>query len=218
MQSVGSSPWPEPPRRNRHLSSTPHHAHEDVLAILTGTGVVSLGVVLLSEASLMTGGTVGLALLLVHWTGAEFGVLFVAVNIPFFLLSFARLGWVRSARTVVAVGVVSGLSGYTADWIEVGHVHPLYAAAAGGALVGLGLLVLFRHGTTLGGFNILALHAQENWGLRAGYVQLALDTSVLLGSLMIFGGTTFLVSLSATVVINGVIAMNHKPGRYLGAS
>ena len=105
MQTVGS-PWPDQPDRIRHPATTPHRVHEDILAILIGTGVVSVGIMLLSKAELSTGGTVGLSLLLARWTGSDFGLLFLAVNLPFYLLSFARLGWMMAVRTAVAVVAV----------------------------------------------------------------------------------------------------------------
>ncbi|MBB3233032.1 YitT family protein [Halomonas stenophila] len=38
----------------------------------------------------------------------------------------------------------------------------------GGSLIGLGMRVLFRHRTSLGGINILALFLQQRHGWRAG--------------------------------------------------
>ncbi|MFL7031821.1 YitT family protein [Vibrio cyclitrophicus] len=37
------------------------------------------------------------------------------------------------------------------------EIHALYAALLGGGLIGTGMLVIFRHKMSLGGFNILAL-------------------------------------------------------------
>ena len=46
----------------------------------------------------------------------------------------------------------------------------------------------------------------------------AIDALILLGSLFVVTMEQFALSLLATVVINLVIATNHKPGRYLGVS
>ena len=45
--------------------STGHRGYEDLQALLTGSLVAAFGIVLLNEAGLLTGGTVGLALLLI---------------------------------------------------------------------------------------------------------------------------------------------------------
>ena len=78
------------------------------------------------------------------------------------------------------------------------------------------MLILFRHGSSLGGFNTLALLAQERYGWRAGYVQLALDATIVVASLSIVSPTMVALSALGAVVVNLVLAFNHRPGRYLG--
>ncbi len=199
-------------------STNAHRLHEDIAAVFTGTLIVALGVAFLSKATLLTGGTAGLSLLLQYATGFEFGSLFLAVNLPFYALSILRMGWKLTVRTFLAVLMVSYLTTLTTAWVGIDYLNPIYAAVAGGMLVGLGLLILFRHRTSLGGVNILALYAQECYGLSAGYVQLAIDGLILLASLFVVTLEQFALSLLATIVINLVIATNHKPGRYLGVS
>lgn len=179
---------------------------------------MALGVTLFSKATLLTGGTAGLALLLQYATPFEFGPLFFVLNLPFYALSILRMGWKLTVRTFLAVLLVSFFSRMTPGWIGIDHLHPIYAAFAGGVLIGLGLLVLFRHRTSLGGVNILALYAQERFGLRAGYVQLALDAVVLSCAFFVIEPDKVALSLVGTAVVNLVIAINHKPGRYLGIS
>jgi uncharacterized membrane-anchored protein YitT (DUF2179 family) len=195
-----------------------HRLHEDIVAGFTGTLIVALGIAFLSKATLLTGGTAGLALLLQYATGFEFGSLFLVVNLPFYALSILRMGWKLTIRTFLAVLLVSYLTKLTSAWLGIDYLQPIYAAVAGGTLIGLGLLILFRHRTSLGGINILALYAQERYGLRAGYVQLAIDALILLASLFVVTMEQFALSLLATIMINLVIATNHKPGRYLGVS
>lgn len=200
------------------IAPSPHLWWEDAAAVLTASLIMSLAVTLLSKAQLLTGGTSGLALLLVYATGTDFGLSFFALNLPFYLLSLRSLGWKPTARTFVAVALVSLLSRLTPSWVSVGQVAPIYAAIAGGALLGVGMLILFRHRTSLGGVNLLALYAQEKRGLRAGYVQLTLDALILLSALTILDKERVLVSLVAAVVLNLVLATNHRPGRYTGVS
>jgi uncharacterized membrane-anchored protein YitT (DUF2179 family) len=83
------------------------------------------------------------------------------------------------------------------------------------SLVGLGLLVIFRHGASLGGFNVLALLLQERLNFRAGYVQMGLDVSVILLALFVVAPATVLLSAVGAVVLNIILAFNHRPGRYL---
>jgi len=134
------------------------------------------------------------------------------------VLAWMRMGWKLTLRTFLAVLLVSALSKMTPSWISLDHVHPMYGAIIGGALMGIGLLILFRHRASLGGINILALYLQERYRLRAGYIQLGLDTAILLCSLTVLEYDKFALSLAGAAVLNLILATNHRPGRYVGVS
>ena len=198
--------------------AVPHHLYEDVLALLTGTMLVALGLVLYTHAGLITGSSAGLALLIQYVTGYGFGAVFFVINLPFYCLAVKRMGWPFALRTFAAVALISVLSQLTPNWIGIGHLNPLYAAVAGGGLMGMGLLVLFRHRAGLGGFNILALYLQDNYGIRAGYFQLAVDLTILIVSLFYIELDKVALSVVGAAVLNLIIAINHRPGRYVGMS
>jgi uncharacterized membrane-anchored protein YitT (DUF2179 family) len=94
-------------------------------------------------------------------------------------------------------------------------INPLYAAAMGGLLAGVGLLILFRHKASLGGINVLVLYLQERYGLRAGVIQLVLDGSILLASIPMISLKSVFISLIGAAVMNMTLAINHRPGRYV---
>ena len=58
--------------------------------------------------------------------------------------------------------------------------------------------------------------AQERLGWRAGYVQLGFDVAVVLLALTVVPPVGVLLSALGVVVLNTVLAMNHRPGRCLG--
>ncbi|TGO04174.1 YitT family protein [Serinibacter arcticus] len=197
-----------------------HSVVEDVFGILTGAFIASLGLNLLQAVDAVTGGTAGLALLLSYALPIPFGVLFFAVNIPFFLLALRAKGWGFTARSATAVALAAVLASLhpfagLADTIGLA-LHPVYAILTGNLLAGVGLLMLFRHRASLGGFNILALTLQERLGWSAGYVQMGLDVAVVLLALTVVAPQTVLLSAAGAVVLSLVLVLNHKPGRYLG--
>lgn len=194
-----------------------HSVLEDILGIVTGTFTVSLGLFLLKSSGAVTGGTAGLALLLSYVGALPFGVLFFTVNVPFFALAVWKKGWDFTLRTMAAVALVSGLSSLHPLALQVVTLDPLYAALGGNLLAGVGLLILFRHKASLGGFNILALILQERLNWRAGYVQMALDTAIVLTAFAVVDPGNVLLSAVGAVLLNLVLALNHRPGRYLGA-
>lgn len=177
--------------------------------------LVSLGVALMGAAGLVTGGVAGLCLLLHYTTGIGFGQIFFVLSLPFYAFALRRLGSVFTLKTLGAVLLFSLCAEYLPRFLQLGSVHPAYAALMGGILIGVGLLMLFRHRASLGGFNILCLYLQERFGWRAGLVQLALDALILLLSLPLVGPTAWLPSLLGTLVLNLTLAVNHRPGRYL---
>ncbi len=194
----------------------PHTRTEDAVGIATGAFLASMGLFALDAGGVTTGGTAGLALLVTHAASWSFHVAFLAVSLPFVALAVRRKGWGFTARSAVALALVSVFTALHPLALRVGSIDPVYAALVGNLLAGLGILVVFRHGASLGGFNVIALLCQERLGLRAGYVQLALDLVVIGVSFTVLPWPAVLLSAAGAVVLNVEIAMNHRPGRYLG--
>lgn len=193
----------------------PHTLLEDALGYVTSIVVTSLGLYLIQSVGAVTGGTAGLSLLVSYWTGLPFEVLFVLVNLPFFGLALSKKGVGFTLRSLGCVIAVSAMTRVHADLLPLDGLDTIYGVVAGNLLVGLGLLVIFRHGASLGGFNVLALLLQERLDLRAGYVQMGLDLSVILLALFVVSPVTVALSAVGAVVLNIILAFNHRPGRYL---
>jgi len=193
----------------------PHTLLEDALGYVTSIVVTSLGLYLIQSVGAVTVGTAGLSLLVSYWTGLPFEVLFVLVNLPFFGLALSKKGIGFTLRSLGCVIAVSAMTRVHADLLPLDGLDTVYGVVAGNLLVGLGLLVIFRHGASLGGFNVLALLLQERLNLRAGYVQMGLDISVILLALFVVSPATVLLSALGAVVLNIILAFNHRPGRYL---
>ncbi|MCW5721880.1 MAG: YitT family protein [Devosia sp.] len=200
--------------------STPsrHKLHEDIFAMLIGTVLVALGITFYSEVALATGSTAGLALLLQYLTGWPFGVLFFTINLPFYVLAVMRMGWPFAIKTFLCVALVSWFTTQFPLWIDIAAIHPLFAALVGGGLMGLGILSLFRHKASVGGINILSLFLQDNFGIRAGYFQLGVDAVILIAAFFILPLDRVLYSVLGALVLNLIVALNHRPGRYVGFS
>jgi uncharacterized membrane-anchored protein YitT (DUF2179 family) len=195
-----------------------HGLYEDALAMLMGTLFVSFGILIYAKAVLLVGSTAGLSLLLHYLTGIGFGPNFFVVNLPFYLLALRRMGWRFTLRTFVAVSLVSLFSRFNGAWIDFSHLDPIYATVIGGGLTGTGLLMLFRHRTGLGGVTILAIYLQEAFGIRAGYFQLAVDLAILAAAFFVLSPDRLALSVVGAGIVNLILAINHKPGRYLGVT
>jgi uncharacterized membrane-anchored protein YitT (DUF2179 family) len=193
----------------------PHSLIEDVLALLLGTLVVSFGAALLKQAGALTGGMAGLAFLIHYTTGVKFGAAFFAVNLPFYYLAFRRMGKGFVIKTFCAVGLVSVFTELHSHFIDVSSLNPLYAAILANCMMGIGFIVLFRHKSSLGGSNILALYLQDRYKLSAGKFMMGVDVCIVVASLFVVSLQMLAVSILGAVILNLIIAMNHRPNRYL---
>jgi uncharacterized membrane-anchored protein YitT (DUF2179 family) len=193
-----------------------HSFLEDAFGLLTGTFVASLGIYLLKSAHAVTGGTAGLSLLLSYATGWSFGLLYFLTNLPFFVLAIRAKGWDFSVRTLISIALVSAFAYLHPLMLPEAQLNPVYATLVGNLLAGVGMLMVFRHRSSLGGLNTLALILQERLGWRAGYTQLAMDVTIILAALAVVPVTNVALSAVGAVVLNVVLALNHRPGRYLG--
>lgn len=66
-----------------------------------------------------------------------------------------------------------------------------------------------------GGVGILALYLQDRYGWRAGKVQMAVDCCIVLLALWSVEPLRVAWSIAGAVALNLVLAMNHRPGRYM---
>lgn len=193
-----------------------HSWLEDALAILVGTLLISFGVAMFKSAGLLTGSTAGLAFLVHYQTGVPFGVAFSLINLPFYWLAVKRMGWVFTLKTFAAVTLLSLFTGLHAQFAHFDGLNPFYSGLIGGLMMGMGFIALFRHKASLGGVNILALFVQDRYGIRAGKLQLGLDLVILLASLFLVSVPALLGSVLGAAALNMIIAMNHRPDRYIG--
>jgi uncharacterized membrane-anchored protein YitT (DUF2179 family) len=193
-----------------------HSLFEDVQALVTATLFVALGVTMYSAAGLLTGGTAGIAFLIHYGTGWRFGTVFFVINLPFVWFAVRTMGWRFTIKTFVAVALLSLFSELVPHVIRFDTLQPAYAAVMGGFLIGAGLLMLFRHHASLGGLNVVVLWLQERHGWRAGKVQMAIDCAIVAAAFAVVEPARVLLSVLGAVALNLVVAVNHKPGRYLG--
>lgn len=196
-------------------SAIRHRRYEDVLALLTGTLFAAVGVLMFKQIGLITGGTTGIAFLLHYSTGWNFGLVFFVLNLPFYALAWKRMGRAFTLKTFCAVALMAAFTNLLPQWLHFDVLHPLLATVLGGSLMGCGMLILFRHRASLGGFNVLVLYLQERYGWRAGVLQMGLDCSIVLVSFFLRDWQLIALSVLGAVVVNQTLATNHRAGRYM---
>ncbi len=194
-----------------------HSLIEDAQGIAYGAFMASFGIVILTHLGFVTGQTAGMAVLISYATGWGFGPVFFAINLPFYILGYLRMGPGFTLKTFIAVALVSGLSMLMPGWISFATLTPAMGAVLIGLMSGSALLALFRHGASLGGVGIVALYLQDKTGFRAGYTQLIFDALLFSVALALRDVQTVAWSFLGALVLNMVIAVNHRRDRYIAA-
>lgn len=203
------------PFGNWQATATRHTPLEDAQGIVTGVACAALGVAILSHLGFLTGGTAGLSFVITYAFGWNYGLVFFLVNLPFYALAIGRMGRAFTVKTIMAIALMSGLTGVQPQLLNFGEIQPLYAVLLAGILIGVGLLVLFRHRASLGGVGILALFLQDRFGWRAGFVQLAFDLTILALAFTVVEPGAILYSVVGAVVLNLLLVVNHRTDRYV---
>jgi uncharacterized membrane-anchored protein YitT (DUF2179 family) len=216
--TAGSRVLPMTDQLLRTVAPVRHSLFEDAYAMLTGCLFVTPGMVWLRAAGLVTGGIAGLALLISYLVPLPPGVLFMLLNLPFFLLARKLMGRAAMLKAIIANLLISGLALLAPLAFRLEVVNSLFAALLGGTVIGAGILLLARHQVGVGGLGIMALALQKGRGWNAGRTQLGGDALILLAAIPFLGMglKPFAISVLSAAAVAGVLIVFHKPGRYTG--
>lgn len=182
---------------NQHLS----HA----LGLLEGCFLIALGVIFLKSTHTMTGGAPGMALLVSHLSGLPIGYCLVIVALPFFIMASLTMGQRFTIKSMSCVSLVALLSHGLNAQLSL-DVAPLLGALTGSCLLGFGMVILFRHNSSMGGTNVPALWLERQLGWNTGAVLLGLDALILLATGLLLGWHLIpyaLISVSSIALIVG---------------
>ncbi|MCG3267632.1 YitT family protein [Yoonia sp. I 8.24] len=196
-------------------TSSKHSFIDDLQGLALGVFLCGVGLHILTHVGLITGQTAGLAVIISYLTGWSFGAVFFVINIPFYALAYFRLGAVFTLKSLISVTVLSAVTELLPLGWQMGTITPWLAAVIAGCTTGIGLLAMFRHNGSLGGFGVMALIVQDTTGFRAGYFQLLIDAILFGVAFFILPFHLVIWSLLGAVIINLTIAVNHRPDRYM---
>lgn len=198
------------------MPSTKHTFLEDIYAFFIGCSLMIFGLMFLKSTGLVTGGAVGLALLLSYVTQWPVGLLFFLINLPFFVLAYFGMGLRFTLKTVVVSFGIMAMAPQAPKAFQIEAIHPAFAAIFGGTFIGVGVLSLARHGAGAGGTGVLCLYLQRKKGINAGKTQLLIDALIISSSLFFIDPKNIFYSILSAAAMSLVMVSNHKPERYLG--
>ena len=192
-----------------------HSVVEDLFALVSAGLFVAFGLYLFQSQDLMVGGAAGLALLGTYALPINFGLLFFIINVPFYALAWTHISKRFTINTFKSITTVSLLTDIIPQFVQINNANPIFTAIFGGILLGVGMLIMFRHSSSMGGLGILAFYLQQRFSIRAGTFQLSIDTIILLSSLLVLDWKLVLMSVLAAFCLNMVLSLNHRPERYI---
>ena len=195
-------------------SAIPHTIAEDAYGLVSGVLFAAVGIAMLKAAGLVTGGVAGIALLVSYLVAQPVGMLFMVINLPFFLFAYVFMGLRFAVKSVLGSILIMAVLQLIPHAFILNYVHPAFAALIGGTLCGMGVLAFARHGAGMGGTGIVTMWLSKRFGINPGRSQLAIDSVILLVSLTVV--TPSLVGWSALsgIALSAMMMTWHKPGRY----
>lgn len=195
--------------------SVQHTVVDDIQGLSLGIFMCGLGVNVLTQAGLLTGQTAGIAVIISYLTGWSFGAVFFVINLPFYVLAYRRFGLEFTIKSLISVTLLSLVADLLPLGLSFDKLSTPLAAVVFGALTGVGLIAMFRHKGSLGGFGVVALLIQDQYGFRAGYVQLIADAVIFAVAFLLFPAPIVMWSLLGALVLNLIITFNHRRDRYI---
>lgn len=195
----------------------PHTLFDDVYGISVGVLFAATGILLLKAAGLVTGGVAGISLLLSYLTGQSVGILFMLINLPFFLFGYLFMGPRFTLKSLAGSAMIMALLKLMPNGLVIGHVDPMLAALGGGTFCGMGILALARHGAGIGGTGIVTLWMQKKYAINAGRTQVFIDGVILLLALTSVPANLVGWSALSAIAMSGMVMAWHRAGRYFGS-
>lgn len=178
------------------------------LIIVAGSAVYAVGFqFFMYPNSIVSGGVVGIAMLINHFTRLPVGVLTIILNIPLFIIAWrhfgldflvASLAGMAVSSAFVDIFAVTGIS-LTSD--------PMLASIIGGVIKGAGLGAIYYVGATTGGVDIVAKMLRQKYPhLNFGTLILMLDAAIIIGYAVVLGTyESAMYSVIAMFVVSKVV-------------
>lgn len=156
--------------------------------LLCGALIAALGLSLfLVPANLVSGGISGIGLIIHALTGFPVGFMMLILNIPLFIVGYRHMGAVFFRRSLFGAVMFSVLTDITASFPKLTD-NLMLCTLFGGALLGIGIGIIFLFGATTGGTDILAQILHRGFSsIDLGKVMLILDALVIIASGILLG-------------------------------
>ena len=184
------------------------------LGMVIGTAIAGIGLNLfLVPNRLAAGGVSGMGVIFYHLSGIPVGLTIIAFNVPLFLVAVRMLGWRFALQSLVGAALFSLMAELFAFAPHVtGDL--LLSSVYGGALLGVGMGIVFRSGGTTGGTALAARLVSRGFGVSVGEGLVASDILVIAAAGAIFGAELALYATIALLVSGWLVDVIQEGPRF----
>lgn len=158
------------------------------LVITVACIIYSAGISLFVDPNHMApGGFTGLAVILSKILPLETGTIYFLLNIPVIVLGVWKFGWKFALSTLYAIFVATvGINSMAI--LGAATTEPILGAVFGGALIAVGIGLVFRNNATTGGIDIIVKCLRIKIPhLKTGTLMLIIDALIVCLSGVVFG-------------------------------
>jgi len=177
------------------------------LQIIFGSCLMALAFCLfLNPHGFNGGGITGLSQIIVKVTGfGSVGLITALINLPLFAIAGFKIGRKFFFGSLVGtLSVTGGLELFSL--LPVPQTEPLLAAIYGGALVGVGLGIVFITGASTGGSDIIVRLLKLKWrNVPIGTINIGFDLTVMVLTGLAFGDLSAALYTGLTVFLAGKV-------------
>jgi uncharacterized membrane-anchored protein YitT (DUF2179 family) len=153
---------------------------------------------------LINGGMFGISILFNYLWQFSIGLTFVFLNIPVYLLAY------KSDLNYFLYGLIGAIfSGFMIEFLvplkDVFHLPIISSVIIGGVIIGIGVGTMLRNHISPGGMDLLALLLAKWTKVNVGIISYAIDTVIIMSSLLLLQEPRLLYSLLIVSII-GLLA------------
>ncbi|MFD2445268.1 YitT family protein [Bacillus sp. CGMCC 1.16607] len=179
-----------------------------ILGILTGSILVAIAFNLfLIPHEIMSSGISGLSIILGMFTPFNAGIYNLLLNFPLLIIGYMKLGRTFIINTILSVISIS-VSLYFIPIHEIA-TNSILSSVFGGALVGLGIGIIFRSSGSSGGFDIIGMLLTRHKDFPMGTLLFGMNGFVILISGFLISWDASLNTLVSIFVTGKVIDSIH---------
>ena len=178
----------------------------DYLMITAASFLYAVAVSLfLDPNSLAPGGVTGIAIILNRLSGLETGTWVLIINIPIIILGMWKFGLHFILSTLYCTAVTSFFINLLANF-GVATEDRFLAALVGGALMAVGIGLVFKAGATTGGTDIIVKLLRLRFPhLKTGSLFLITDATIVTASAFVFKDLDVALYAGLVVFVNSVL-------------